>query len=94
MQERLLVGSWPAGWDVSQQPFCEALGGALAFEAALQVADLSGFVCILRNDAITAIAAFRKGSAQSAPVQRRSTCHVAPLLLMWTCYLGTCRVCN
>ena len=70
LQERLLLGSWPAGWDVSQQPFREALGGALAFEAALQAADLSGYVCILRNDASTAIAAFRKGSTQSVPVQR------------------------
>ena len=70
LQEKLLVGSWPAGWDVTQHPFREALGGALAFEAALQVADLSGFTCILRNDASTAIPAFRKGSTQSAPVQR------------------------
>jgi hypothetical protein len=31
-RDLLLVGSWPADWNVSQQPFREALGGVLAFE--------------------------------------------------------------
>jgi hypothetical protein len=41
-RELLLVGSWPADWDVSQQPFREALGGVLAFEAFAQQVHLSG----------------------------------------------------
>ena len=44
--------------------------GALAFEAALQATDLGGYTCILSNDASTAIAAYRRGSTQSCPVQR------------------------
>jgi hypothetical protein len=64
------VGSWPAGWDVSQQPFREALGGALAFEAFAQAVDIRGRTCVLRNDAAAAVAAFRKGSTQSPQMQR------------------------
>ena len=70
LRDLLLVGSWPAGWDVSEQPFREALGGALAFEAFVQAVDISGRFCILRNDAAAAIAAFRKGSSQSPQMQR------------------------
>ena len=66
LREELLIGSWPAGWD----PHREALGGALAFEAAILRADLGGRIGILRNDAEAAVAAFRKGSTQSAPMQR------------------------
>jgi hypothetical protein len=69
-REQLLVGTWPAGWDVSEQPFREALGGVLAFEAFVQAADIRGRYCILRNDAAAAIAAFRKGSTQSPQMQR------------------------
>ena len=69
-RDLLLVGSWPEAWDVSQQPYREALGGALAFEAFAQQVNLNGRCCILRNDASAAIAAFRKGSTQSAPLQR------------------------
>ncbi len=64
------MGSWPAGWDVSEQPFREALGGALAFEGFAQAVDLQGRSCVLRNDASAAITAFLKGSTQSAPMQR------------------------
>ena len=32
-RELLLVGTRPAGWDVSEQPFREALGGALGFDS-------------------------------------------------------------
>jgi hypothetical protein len=70
LQKLLLVGTWPAGWDVSEQPFREALGGALAFEAFVQAVDIRGRYCILRNDAAAAIAAFRKGSQQSPQMQR------------------------
>jgi hypothetical protein len=67
LRELLLVGTWPDGWDVSEQPFREALGGALTFEAFAQAV---GLYCILRNDAAAAIAAFRKGSTQSPQMQR------------------------
>jgi hypothetical protein len=70
LRELLLVGTWPDGWDVSEQPFREALGGALAFEAFAQAVDIRGLYCILRNDAAAAIAAFRKGSTQSPQMQR------------------------
>jgi hypothetical protein len=70
LQVLLLVGTWPFGWDVSEQPFREALGGALAFEAFVQAADIRGRCCILRNDAEAAIAAFRRGSTQSPQMQR------------------------
>jgi hypothetical protein len=70
LQERLCVGTWPDGWDVSQQSYREALGGVLGFEAALQCADLRGRICILRNDASAAIAGFRKGSTKSPAIQR------------------------
>jgi hypothetical protein len=69
-RDLLLVGSWPADWDVSQQPFREALGGVLAFEAFAQQVSLSGRCCVLRNDASAAVAAFRKGSPQSPQLQR------------------------
>ncbi len=63
----LLVCSWPASWDVSQQPFREALGGVLALDQAV---DISGRSCIMRNDASAAIASFRKGSTISPQMQR------------------------
>jgi hypothetical protein len=70
LRDLLLVGSWPADWDVSEQPFREALGGALAFESFAQAVDISGRHSVLRNDASAAVAAFRKGSTQSPQMQR------------------------
>ncbi len=64
-KELLFIGTWPAGWDVSEQPFRKALGGALAFNALVQAADIRGRNCVLSNDAAAAAAAFRKGSVQS-----------------------------
>ncbi len=66
----LLLGTWPADWDVSQQPFLEALGCALAFEAFAQAVDIRGLTCVLRNDAAAAIASFRKGGTQLPSMQR------------------------
>jgi hypothetical protein len=40
--DQLFEGSWLADWDVSEQPFREALGGALAFEAFAQAVDIRG----------------------------------------------------
>jgi hypothetical protein len=70
LRELHLVGTWPAGWDTSEQPFLEALGGALAFEGFAQAEDIQGISCILRNDAAVAIASFRKGSTRSPQMQR------------------------
>ncbi len=64
------LGTWPVGWDVTEQPFREALGGALAFEGFAQSVDIQGFSCVLRNDAAAAIASFRKGSTKSPQMQR------------------------
>jgi hypothetical protein len=68
--EELFVGSWPDGEDVSQQPYRECLAGALAVEASIQRAPLGGRCGIARNDAAAAISALRKGSTQSAVMQR------------------------
>jgi hypothetical protein len=70
LRDLLLVGSWPAGWDVSEQPFREALGGALAFEAFVQAVNVRSSYCILRIDAAAAVVSFRKGSQQSPQMQR------------------------
>jgi hypothetical protein len=70
LRDLLLLGSWPACWDVSEQPFREALGGALAFEAFTQSVNVSCRYCVLRNDAAAAVASFRKGSTQSPKIQR------------------------
>ena len=71
-RDLLLVGTWPDGWDVSEQPFREALGGALGFEAFVSAVDVCGRYCVLRNDAAAAVAALRKGSTQSPQMQRCS----------------------
>ena len=70
LRELLMVGSWPADWDVSEQSFREALGGVLAFEEFAHAVPIGGRFCIMRNDASAAIAAFRKGSSQSPQLQR------------------------
>ncbi len=70
LQELLLVGSRLVDWDVSEQPFREALSGALAFEAFAQAVDIRGIICVLRNDAAAAITSFRKGSTKSPQMQR------------------------
>ena len=70
LQETLLVGTWPVGEDVSEQPYRECLAAPLALEGAAQIIDLRGRIGLLRNDAEAAIAALRKGSAHSAPMQK------------------------
>ncbi len=69
LREELLVGTWPEGVDVSEQPYRECLAAPLALEAAAQFLDLRGKIGLLRNDAEAAIAALKKGSSQSAPMQ-------------------------
>ena len=72
LRDLLPVGTWPAGWDISQQPFREALCGALAFEAFTEEVNIHGYTCVtvLRNDAAAAIACFHKGSTRSLQMQR------------------------
>ena len=70
LREKLLIGTWPVGEDVSEQPYRECLAAPLALEAAARVLDLRGMIGLLRNDAEAAIAALRKGSTQSGPMQR------------------------
>ncbi len=55
---------------MSKQPYWECLAAPLALETAAQTIDLRGKFSLLRNDAEAAIAALRKGSSQSAPMQR------------------------
>ena len=50
----------------------ETLAGALAFEAADRLIDLSDATVILRNDAVGDLAAFRKGSFSSTFLQQCS----------------------
>ncbi len=61
----LLVGSWQADWDVSEQPCWETLGGTLAFKAFAQAVNIWGLSCVLHKDVAAAIASFCKGSTQS-----------------------------
>ena len=70
LRERLLIGSWPDGEDVSEQPFRECLAAPLALEAAARVLVLRSRIGLLRNVAEAVIAALRKGCTQSEPMQR------------------------
>lgn len=70
LREELLIGTWPFGEDVSEQPYRECLAAPLALEAAARVIDLRGRYGLLRNDAEAAISALRKGSTSSAPMQK------------------------
>jgi len=60
LEERLLIGTWLAGSDVSEQAHREGLGGCLMLEAMAQDKDLTGWLVILRNDAESALTAFVK----------------------------------
>ena len=69
LEERLLIGTWPAGSDVAEQAHREGLGGCLMLEAMAKDKDLTGWLVILRNDAESALTAFRKGSSRSRVMQ-------------------------
>jgi hypothetical protein len=66
---KVLVGTLPASPDMAFQVRREALGGVLALEAAARELDLSDAVVILRNDAVGALSALRKGSFSSTFLQ-------------------------
>jgi hypothetical protein len=69
---KVIVGSLPSSPDMLHQVRREALAGVLAFEAADRLIDLSDATVILRNDAVGALAAFRKGSFSSTFLQQCS----------------------
>ena len=65
--DMVIVGTYPPGWDISDQVFREAAAGCLAAEAAIAAAKARGFqtrgcIILARNDAASALAALRKGS--------------------------------
>ncbi len=57
---KVIVGSLPSSPDMLRQVRRETLAGVLSFEAADRLIDLSDATIILRNDAVGALAAFRK----------------------------------
>jgi hypothetical protein len=65
-----LVGSLPDTLDMTFQVRRETMAGLLSLEAAARVVDLSNAVVILRNDAVGALAALRKGSFKSTFLQQ------------------------
>jgi hypothetical protein len=67
---KVIVGSLPDSPDMAFQVRRETLGGVLALEAASRSVDLSEAVVILRNDAIGALSALRKGSFSSTFLQQ------------------------
>ena len=80
---------------MSEQPYRECLAAPLALEAAAQVLDLRGRIGLLRNDAEAAIAALRKGSTQSGPMQRSALRAFACARgWTWTCCCGMCQGCS
>jgi hypothetical protein len=67
---KVIVGTLPPSADMLHQVRRETLSGVLSLEAAALEVDLSGAVVILRNDAIGALTALRKGSFASVFLQQ------------------------
>jgi hypothetical protein len=67
---KVIVGSLPDSEDMQHQVRREALAGVLSLESAARELDLSEAVVILRNDAVGALAALRKGSFSSTFLQQ------------------------
>jgi hypothetical protein len=67
---KVIVGSLPDLPDMAFQVRRETLDGVLALEAASRAVDLSEAVVIMRNDAIGALSALRKGSFSSTFLQQ------------------------
>jgi hypothetical protein len=86
---KVIVGSLPDSDDMQHQVRREALGGTLAFDAASRELDLADAWVVMRNDAVGALAALRKGCSSStflqqcamrlAMLHRTARCH--PLFL-------------
>jgi hypothetical protein len=67
---KVIVGTLPSSADMLHQVQRETLFGVLSLEAAALEVDLSGAVVTLRNDAICALTALRKGSFASVFLQQ------------------------
>jgi hypothetical protein len=67
---KVIVGSLPDTEDMSHQVRRETLAGTLALEAAALEVDLADAWVIMRNDAVGALAALRKGSFSSTFLQQ------------------------
>ena len=67
---KVIVGSLPDTADMSHQVRRETLAGTLALEAAALEVDLADAWVIMRNDAVGALAALRKGSFSSTFLQQ------------------------
>ena len=86
---KVVIGTLPDSDDMRHQVRREACAGVLALEAAALEIDLSEAVVILRNDAVGALSALRKGSFSSTFLQqcamracrleRRVGCHTLHL---------------
>ena len=80
----VIVGTLPESEHMAHQVWRETMAGVLALEAAARVVDLTGATIILRNDAVGALTALRKGCSsstflqqcamQSGQLQRRLRC--------------------
>ena len=80
----VIVGTLPESEHMAHQVRRETMAGVLALEAAARVVDLTGATVILRNDAVGALTALRKGCSsstflqqcamQSGQLQRRLRC--------------------
>jgi hypothetical protein len=75
---KVIIGSLPDSKDMLHQVRRETLAGTLALEAAALEIDLSDAVVVLRNDAVGALTALRKGSFASTFLQK--------------CAMRTCRL--
>ena len=67
---KVVIGTLPDSEDMRHQVRRETLAGTLALEAAALEVDLSDAVVILRNDAVGALTALRKGSFASTFLQQ------------------------
>ena len=75
---KVIVGTLPDSDDMRHQVRRETLAGVLSIEAASREVDLRDAVVILRNDAVGALSALRKGSFKSTFLQQ--------------CAMRTCRL--
>ena len=71
-QGKVIVGSLPDTPDMQHQVRREAMAGVLSYEATARILDVADASVILRNDAVAALAALRKGSFKSSFLQQCS----------------------
>ena len=66
----VIVGTLPESEHMAHQVRRETLAGVLALEAAARTVNLTGATIILRNDAVGALTALRKGCSSSSFLQQ------------------------